>query len=88
MADPGFPRGRAPIRQGGMGGANLLFGILFAKNCMKMKKNAVRGDAHPSRLPRFATANSALIDFGQIVCNFSLHAPFVTVIYKHFFEHV
>ena len=33
MEDPGFPRGGSNPR----GGANLLFGIIFAKNCMKMK---------------------------------------------------
>ena len=33
-ADPGFPGG-ANSRVG----TNLLFGIIFAKNCMKMKKN-------------------------------------------------
>ena len=35
VVDPGFPRG--PPTPGG--GANLLFGIIFAENFMKMKKN-------------------------------------------------
>ena len=37
LADPGFYRG-APTPGGG--GANLLFSIIFAENCMKMKKGA------------------------------------------------
>ena len=43
VADPGFPRG-APT----LVGANLLFGIIFAENCMKMKKIGPRGDVRPS----------------------------------------
>ena len=40
LADPGFPRrGRQP--QGG--GANLLFGQIFAENCMKTKEIGSRG---------------------------------------------
>ena len=35
MADPGFPGGGANSRRGL---ANLLFGIIFAENCMKIKK--------------------------------------------------
>ena len=36
------------------GGANLLFGIILAENCMKMKKKWTRGGARPSYmyLPR------------------------------------
>ena len=37
MADPGFPKGR---------GANLLFGIICAENCMKMKKIDVVNVVH------------------------------------------
>ena len=36
MADLGSPRVGAPISEGL--GANLLFGIVFVKNCMGMKK--------------------------------------------------
>ena len=39
VADPGFPRRSAPTRGiGEGGGANLLLGIVFAKNCMEMEK--------------------------------------------------
>ena len=43
VADPGYPR------EGGGRGTNLLFGIIFAENCMKMKKLNWEGSAHPLR---------------------------------------
>ena len=39
VADSGFPMGGAPTP----GGANLLFGINFAENCMKMKEIGLKG---------------------------------------------
>ena len=45
MADLGSPRVGAPISEGL--GANLLFGIVFVKICMRMKKNWT--GANPSR---------------------------------------
>ena len=42
VVDPGFPKG-APIPEGG--GANLFLGIVFAENCMKMKKKDREGHA-------------------------------------------
>ena len=44
MADPGFPRG----------GADLLFGIIFTKNCMKIKQIGLKRAAS-LRPPRSAT---------------------------------
>ena len=41
VADPGFPRGGGANPQGG--GASLLFGQHFPKNCMKMKEFGPRG---------------------------------------------
>ena len=41
VADLGFAKG----------GANLVFGIIFAKNCMKMETNGLRGATHSSRHP-------------------------------------
>ena len=43
MTDPGFPRGGGanPLS----GGANLLFGQKFPKNCMKMKEFGPGGHA-------------------------------------------
>ena len=38
VADPGFPRVNANPR----GGANLLFGRIYAQNCVKMEKNGLR----------------------------------------------
>ena len=52
VADPGFPRGRANARQG----TDLWFGIIFAKDCMKMKKK-IDWERVP-RLPRSATLPS------------------------------
>ena len=40
VADPGLPNGG-----GGEQGANLLFGKLVAKNCMKLKEIGPRGGA-------------------------------------------
>ena len=39
MADAGFPRGGAIL----IGGSNLLFGIIFSENCIKMKNIGFRG---------------------------------------------
>ena len=44
VADPGFARGGTNPR----GGANILFGIIFAKNCTKMKNIGLKGGAHSS----------------------------------------
>ena len=44
--DPGFPEEGA--NSGGGGGTNLLFGIIFAENCIKMKKFDW-GDARDAR---------------------------------------
>ena len=45
-----FSSGGSRISQGAptLVGANLLFGIIFAENCMKMKKIGPRVDARPS----------------------------------------
>ena len=48
MADPGFPEARV--------GPHLLFGIIFAENCMKMKKKWTEMGHASSRSPRSATA--------------------------------
>ena len=46
VADPGFPRVGAPTL--GPGGTNLLFGIIFPENCMKVKIfGRKRGARHP-----------------------------------------
>ena len=41
MTDPAFPRGGHQSQ----GGANILFGIMFAKNFMKMRTTGLRGGA-------------------------------------------
>ena len=49
VADPEFPRGGGANPQGG--GANLLFGQKFPKNCMKMKEFGPRGGWGASLAP-------------------------------------
>ena len=44
MLDPGFLRKETPPPRG----ADLLFGMIFAENCMKMKNKIDWGDASPS----------------------------------------
>ena len=56
MADPGFPTGGANPREGC---ENVLFGNIFAENCMKMREIGLRGGTRPRATPGFATANVA-----------------------------
>ena len=53
VVDPGFPKKGANPR----GGDNLLFGIVFAENCMKMKLDLGEGTPPLSQC-RFANASS------------------------------
>ena len=53
VADPGFPR-RGVDPTGG--GANLLFGIIFGKNCIKIKKQL-----HFTHTSRSITAECVLL---------------------------
>ena len=68
------------------GGANLLFGIIFAEICMKMKKKQLNSEgAHVPRAPGSATA--MLVNFferpnwSEIMINIPepLHASYITI---------
>ena len=54
VADLGFPRELAPIPEGG---ANLIFGIIVAENCMKMKEIG-------PNVPTLGSANA------KVICQF------------------
>ena len=57
-----FPR-RCANPTGGVGGANLLFSIIFAENCMKMKTSATALCMNPSAYRITHVGKENVLDF-------------------------
>ena len=70
-------------------GTNLLFGIIFAVNCMKIKEIGLKGGARPSRpldpplqIPKRFLANNCHLDMKKSVehdCSFGIVSVAFTI---------
>ena len=68
VAHPGFSSGERH-KEGSATSANVLFGLFFAENYIKMKKNGTRGVArHWSLLDPECLILYEFVNFGSIIC--------------------